>query len=79
MPTRWMAWTRRSWRARKGHRAPRDRSGLRVRKGLQDPSVPRVRRARRAYVAKEARSVHRDLLAPPEFQLRLSVRRLTCV
>ena len=25
------------------------------------------------------RAVHRDLLAPPEFQLLLSVRRLTCV
>ena len=39
----------------------------------------KVSRVRRAYLAKEARSVHRDLLAPPEFQLRLSVRRLTCV
>ena len=33
----------------------------------------------RAHLAKEARPVHRDLPAPPEFQLRLSVRRLTCV
>jgi hypothetical protein len=38
--------------------------------------LQRVSRARRAYPAK---GVHRDLLAPPEFQLLLSVRRLTCV
>jgi hypothetical protein len=41
--------------------------------------LQRVSRARRAYPRKEARSVHRDRPAPPDLQLRLSVRRLTCV
>jgi hypothetical protein len=41
--------------------------------------LQKVSRARRVCRVNEARWVHPDLLAPPEFQLRLSVRRLTCV